>query len=295
MMKSSEKWLTNLFEERKIEKSFCTKAGWNLYNGMLHMLEVHDGIFRPIIMQQMIPSIFYSDSSKEKKSELVKEEILQWKSPKNCFQSLCRIISGQQLAGAAAQKIWLNLLEATKNDLTPVKILKFVSDGNLETHLRKPAGISHAKARSIIALSEAFKDGTLSESFLTTGDVNQVREKLLQVKGIGPWSVDMFFIFYLEKPDVFPIGDLAVRKAIADLFGLKGKGQNGSLDMKKDAEKMHQIMSPCKPFQSLATFYLYKVLDEKVKKEKLKKMKSEKNTTTSPPRKRRRIVRQVTP
>ena len=96
-------------------------------------------------------------------------------------------------------------------------------------------------------------------------------------------------MFYLERPDVFPIGDLAVRKGIAKLFSLRGKGSKGSLCPKKDLEVMERAMQPYQPFCSIATYYMWRIVDAKdvydkndTKKQKTKDAVVEPNVTKTP-------------
>ena len=143
------------------------------------------------------------------------------KAPQTAFQSLCRIVAGQQLAGSAAQAIYKRLLKTVNGDLQPATIMALSGDGLVE-QLQKPAGLSKAKARSIVALAEHFSSGHLSEDFLTTASEDSVREALRDVKGIGPWSCDMFLMFALEKPNILPVGDLGVRKGMSRYFQMEG-------------------------------------------------------------------------
>jgi len=144
--------------------------------------------------------------------------------------------------------------------------------------LQKPAGLSKAKARSILALATAFQDldsnqasevvgdddvVRVNDEFLTTAEDSLLRETLLKIKGIGPWSCDMFMMFYLERSDILPIGDLGVRKGIAKVFQIRGKGQGGSLCQKKDAQIVEALLEPYRPFQSLISYYMWKAADTK--------------------------------
>jgi DNA-3-methyladenine glycosylase II len=76
--------------------------------------------------------------------------------------------------------------------------------------LRHPAAHSPA----VIALAQHFQDGTLTPSLLLTGSDSQVADALIAVRGIGRWTVDMFLIFTLRRPDVLPVGDLGVQKGL---------------------------------------------------------------------------------
>lgn len=272
-------FISNLFQEAGIQ-STQTKAGWCLREGMAHILAANESVIASVVKQEGAPRIYETKKCRH-------DEIQQYK-PQNCFQSLCRIVAGQQLAGSAATAIWLRFVATTKDNVTPIIVLQLAKIG-LETHLQQPSGLSRAKARCIVALSEAFATGTLTESFLTSSSEGKVRKALLGIKGIGPWSCDMFLMFYLERPDVFPIGDLAVRKGIAKLFSLRGKGSKGSLCPKKDLEVMERAMQPYQPFCSIATYYMWRIVDAKdvydkndTKKQKTKDAVVEPNVTKTP-------------
>ena len=71
----------------------------------------------------------------------------------------------------------------------------------------------------------------------------------------------MYLIFDLKKPDVLPLGDLGVRNGISRFFGVSGHGKNGSLDQKKDREKMESLFAPYTPYRSLASYYMWRVAD----------------------------------
>jgi DNA-3-methyladenine glycosylase II len=267
-----------------------TKSGWCLKEGLAHLVSVDDRKMMPLVRQHGPPLIYAPqrqtcrhDSNRNKKDDddgddeaRSSEDESKNRPPQDCFQSLCRIVAGQQLAGAAAKTVW-NRLQATAGyDLTPPVVLALANRG-LEQHLQKPAGLSAAKARSILALAEAFTvrgddkatggaprgTGALSDDFLTSADDGEVREALLAIRGIGPWSCDMFMMFYLERPNILPIGDLGVRKGIARHFGIRGKAKGGSLCPQNDAASIHKALHPYRPYQSLAAYYMWRVADTK--------------------------------
>lgn len=79
-------------------------------------------------------------------------------------------------------------------------------------------------------------------------------EKLMSVKGIGPWSVHMFMIFMLHRPDVLPVGDLVVRRGVEKLYGLKGL---------PSPEKMESLCEKWKPYRSVGSWYMYRFVEAK--------------------------------
>lgn len=239
-----------------IEKT-RTKGDWCLRSGLEHLMTRVDMknngsvSLSDLILQNGAPTIYHSIPCRHGDSA-----VQDLNKPGNCFESLCRIIAGQQLAGAAAQSVWKRLLETTNQNLTPATILSLAEE-NMETNLQKPAGLSGAKARSIVDLSHHFQDGKLNETLLTSSPEATVRSLLLNVKGLGPWSCDMFLMFYLERSDILPVGDLGVRKGLARHFQLSGS----SLCAKKDLDRMLEIAAPYQPYRSLLSYYMWKAAD----------------------------------
>ena len=278
-----------------------TKAGWCLREGLVHVMTVDNGRLLPLVQSQGPPSFYHSlESCRHKATD---SSMLSTRTPKNCFQSLCRIIAGQQLAGKAAQAIWKRLLETTQNDLTPKTVVSLAgpSGVHLETAIQKPAGLSRAKSRAIWDLSLKFQQGELTEDFLTNPQTSEltIREALLNVKGLGPWSCDMFLMFHLERPNVFPFGDLGVRKGVAKTFDVKnGKGTKGSMCQKKDLERALSLVKPYLPYQSLLAYYMWKAADTKDVYAEVDAAEQEngveKEATATPSRGRKR-ARVVTP
>jgi len=178
--------------------------------------------------------------------------------------ALCRIVVGQQLAGAAAASIWRRTLGALcGGDFDRAAVLATARGDDMDDETRQACGLSRAKARAVLAVCRAFEAGDLSDALLEEAPVADLRERLCAIKGIGPWSCDMYLIFSLKKPDVLPLGDLGVRSGIAKFFSVRGHGKNGSLDQKKDAATMEELLAPFAPYRSLATYYMWRVADTK--------------------------------
>jgi DNA-3-methyladenine glycosylase II len=240
----------------------------------------------PLVEHHGVPLIYNSISPKCRHSSSQKTTTAQ--KPSNCFQSLCRIVAGQQLAGPAAQATWTRLLKACNQILTPQSILGLAEEG-FEDCLRQPAGLSNNKAKCIVALAQAFQDKELTEAWLCESSESDIRKALLKIKGLGPWSCDMFLMFFLEQGDIFPVGDLGVRKGVARFFNLKGKGKGGSLCPKKDFDKLQTALEPFKPYRSLVTYYMWKVADTKDFYKAEAKQETDSFTSTSPSKKKRKI------
>lgn len=156
--------VTNLFEKWNITGSTITKDGWCLKEGMSHILDVDtSGRLLSLAQQTGLPGIYTLVEDASCRHDEGGVSANASRKPQDCFQSLCRIIAGQQLAGAAAKAVWMRLTSVA-DPLTPESISTLIGKG-MEEHLRKPAGLSNSKARSIGALSDAFQSGDLSEEF----------------------------------------------------------------------------------------------------------------------------------
>lgn len=152
-----------------------------------------------------------------KKIVINKRKLRKLEPTKNPFQSLVRSIIFQQLSGKAATSI-LNkfvLLFKPKSFPKPEDVLK-LSDKQF-----KSAGVSAQKAGYLRDLSTKFIDGSINPKKFKNMSDTEIEEHLVQVKGVGVWTAHMFLIFALNRPDVLPTGDLAIRKGFMKAFGLR--------------------------------------------------------------------------
>jgi len=130
------------------------------------------------------------------------------------FPSLLRIIVNQQVSTHAGRAIWMRL-EAEFRPLSAREVLAAP-----ETRLRA-CGLSAAKVRYAKALSEAVSSRSLNLKRLESLSDDDVRAELTRIKGIGRWSADIYLMFALGRPDVWPVGDLALAAAVERLLKLK--------------------------------------------------------------------------
>jgi len=133
------------------------------------------------------------------------------KEPDKLFAALCRTIIGQQLAGKAAEAIFKRFADFFKGDIKPKKILKY-KDSDL-----RGLGLSWSKARSILDLAAKVEFLELEKIEMMTD--GEVAAKLIQVKGIGQWTAEMFLMFNLGRENVFSMGDLGLRNGIKRYLG----------------------------------------------------------------------------
>ncbi|KAF6257304.1 DNA glycosylase [Scenedesmus sp. NREL 46B-D3] len=166
----------------------------------------------------------------------------------SCFVSLAKSILYQQLAGSAAAAIYSRFLAVCgvpdESHLTPAAVLA------APPPLLRGCGLSERKASYLQELAAHFNDGRLTDELLTGASDAELMSALTAVRGIGPWTVDMFSMFHLGRPDVLPVGDLAVRKGLAHLNGLSHQ---------PSASEMEQLTQLWRPFRSLGCYYMWRI------------------------------------
>ena len=160
------------------------------------------------------------------------------------FATLVRSIVSQQISTKAAIVIGNRLLEAVGR-FQPRRILA-ASDEAL-----RAAGLSQGKRLSLRDLAEKCLDGTVPLKKLARLDDEAVAESLIQVRGIGPWTADMFLIFSLGRLDVLPVGDYGLRAGVQKHYELP--------DLPKK-ETLHEMTESWKPFRSIGTWYIWRSL-----------------------------------
>jgi 3-methyladenine DNA glycosylase/8-oxoguanine DNA glycosylase len=182
----------------------------------------------------------------------------------SAFAHLARTIVGQQLHDAAAHAIHERVLRATAPaggtaELSPAELLAAP-----EAELRA-AGLSAAKLRALRDLAARFVDGRLCEQRIRlAADDAALRAELTAVVGVGPWTVDMFFIFSLRRPDVLPVGDLAVRKGFLQTYGggasgggASGGGGGGGKRKLPSAARMLALAEAWRPYRSIGAALMW--------------------------------------
>ena len=171
------------------------------------------------------------------------------KTTNDPFQSLIQSIIFQQLAGRAASVIYRRFLDYYSNiSPGPEQIL------STPDHILKDnVGLSSKKIEYLKDLSARIIDRRLNLVLISEMTDEEIVSQLMQVKGIGRWTAEMFLIFCLGRKDIFPVGDLGVRKAIQRLY---------SLPELPSPSTMLDIAQSWKPYRSIATWYLWKSLSK---------------------------------
>jgi len=168
--------------------------------------------------------------------------------PDDHYGALVRAIVGQQLSTKAARTIYGRLTDRYGGRTpTPQQLLADDPD-----ELRAAAGLSRAKASYLRSLAEHVVGGELElERFDEMPDA-EIAAELIAVKGLGQWTVDVYLMFHLQRPDVLPVGDLGIRRAVERAYELPGL---------PDPARLAEIAEPWRPHRTLACRYLWRSLD----------------------------------
>ena len=163
----------------------------------------------------------------------------------DAFSTLARAIVGQQISVKAAQSVW----ERLATELTEVSPTLVAS---ADVARLRTCGLSAQKAIYLLDLAQRFSSGALDATRWTELDDEALISELTQVKGIGRWTAEMFLIFYMTRPDVLPLDDIGLQRAM-------GLQYNAGRPLSK--LKMRRIARNWTPWRSVATWYLWRSLD----------------------------------
>jgi DNA-3-methyladenine glycosylase II len=161
------------------------------------------------------------------------------------FLTLARAIVGQQISVKAAQSVW-DRLAACVGDVTPQNVLL------KERPVLRACGLSDRKTEYIADLAQHFANGSIHVHRWPAMADEEIIAELVQVRGIGRWTAEMFLIFNLLRPDVFPLDDLGLQKGIRVTYYA---GRKVALST------MRRLGETWRPWRSVATWYLWRSLD----------------------------------
>jgi DNA-3-methyladenine glycosylase II len=181
--------------------------------------------------------------------KLIPESPIEVKLSDDYFASIASAIVGQQLSNRVADVLWTRLEALASKDVSPETIL------SLDDEALRLIGISYAKIKYLKALATAVDEKSLQLGQIHLLDDDEIVRQLTKVKGIGPWTAEMFLIFSMGRTDVFSIGDGGLQRAVKWLY---------QLDEIPGKEEMVRISSQWKPYRSIAALYLWRALDEKI-------------------------------
>ena len=162
------------------------------------------------------------------------------------FSSLAKTIIYQQLAGKAAASIHARFQALLGGTVSPTEVL------SLEVETLQSAGLSKAKSLAVLDLARHAQEGLLQLDTLEELEDDALVKRLCTVRGIGPWTAQMFLIFQLGRLDVWPTGDLAVRRGFGKAF---------ELPTSPTARELEPMGDPFRPYRSIVAWYCWRVLD----------------------------------
>jgi DNA-3-methyladenine glycosylase II len=163
----------------------------------------------------------------------------------DAFQTLARAIVGQQISVKAAQSVWERVLKITKK-ITPAGILK------LDMLDLREAGLSVRKVEYLRDLATHFEDGGLHCAHWDKLDDTTIISELTAIRGIGRWTAEMFLIFHLMRPNVLPLDDIGLIKAIS-LAYFSGEPVSRS--------EAKEVAANWEPWSTVATWYMWRSID----------------------------------
>ena len=163
----------------------------------------------------------------------------------DAFTTLARSIVGQQISVKAAQSVW-NRVVAAAPPFEPGVVAA------LEPQQLRACGLSERKASYVLDLARRFAGGALRPQGWPDLDDEVLIEELTQVKGVGRWTAEMFLIFHLQRPDVLPVADLGLQRAVSVHYN-RGRAVS--------EKRLRKIATPWAPWRTVATWYLWRSLD----------------------------------
>ena len=197
----------------------------------------------PIFWQKAKKVLSANDKKLSKLIKLYPDDFLFSKS--DPFFTLARSIVGQQISVKAAQSVW-NKLEIKVKKINPKNII------TTHSSTLKSVGLSRQKVTYLKNIASAFIEKKIKTSMWNEMNNEEIIQDLIQIKGIGRWTAEMFLIFNLCRADVYPLDDIGMIKALCKL---------NNIPYPTKREIVIQVGKKWKPYRSVATWYLWRSLD----------------------------------
>jgi DNA-3-methyladenine glycosylase II len=172
---------------------------------------------------------------------------LKRERPGDAYGALLRSIVGQQLSTKAARTIYGRMTDLFDGHApTPRQLLA------VDPERIRAAGLSYSKIAYLRDLAARVEDGALQLERLPELPDEEVSAQLTAIKGVGQWTADMFMMFHLARPDILPVGDMGIRRAVQVEYGLRKP---------PDPKRLEKIGRPWRPYRTLACLFLWSSLD----------------------------------
>jgi DNA-3-methyladenine glycosylase II len=184
----------------------------------------------------------------EEHAALVRRD-LRRERPGDAYGALLRSIVGQQLSTKAASTIYGRMIDIFGGHAPTPKQLLAADPEEI-----RAAGLSRPKIAYLRDLAQHVEDGTLELERLPDLPDEEVTAQLTAIKGLGPWTADMFLMFHLRRPDVLPVGDQGIRRAVQVQYRMRKL---------PDATRLEKVAKPWRPHRTLACLFLWSSLDNK--------------------------------
>tara|TARA_B100001996_G_C18628585_1_gene580828 strand:- start:11 stop:637 length:627 start_codon:yes stop_codon:yes gene_type:complete len=167
-------------------------------------------------------------------------------SKKDPFFSLCRTIIGQQISTKAADSIWLKFEKKCKKKIVPINVLK------LTPKSLRQAGLSHQKITYLKNIAKGFKTKSFNIEIIKKMSDEQAIQYITKLKGLGVWSAQMFLMFNLNRPDIFPLQDIGLLRGISKNY------KKSYPPSKKFLKKISNLHSG---YRTIFTWYMWRSID----------------------------------
>ena len=165
------------------------------------------------------------------------------------FVVLCQSIFSQQISVSVAATLFKRFRnQFPRQRPTPVRVIELLT--KMQEQNITGYGLSRQKMSYVLDLARHFESGKLRTSRIAKMTDEQIIEALVEVRGIGRWTAEMFLIFVLNRTDVYPVDDLGLRKGVQRAYGLAEP---------PNSKQLHEIGEKWKPYRSLATWYLWRL------------------------------------
>ena len=199
------------------------------------------------------PPVYWYKAKKilSKKDPIIKKIRKKYKkgfltTKDNPFFSLCRTIVGQQVSVASADSIWSKFSKKCRKNIKPKVVLK------ISSRILKSAGLSRQKISYLKIISKAFENKSFNVREIKKMNDTDAIEYITQLKGLGVWSAEMFLMFNLNRPDIFPAKDIGLLRGISKNYKISYPPSNRFLGK---ISKLHS------GYRTVFTWYMWKSID----------------------------------
>ena len=164
----------------------------------------------------------------------------------NPFFSLCRTVVGQQVSVASADSIWSKFEKKCKGSVRPKMVLK------ISSRILKSAGLSRQKISYLKIIAEAFENKSINFRKIKKLDDSEAIEYITKLKGLGVWSAEMFLMFNLNRPDIFPVKDIGLLRAIS---------KNYKISYPPSERFLNKVSKIHSGYRTVFTWYMWRSID----------------------------------